>query len=87
MVRLNQDLDDRHATEVNRVTAVEGQVALLHRDQVRSDRRVNVVVARAAELADAHTNERFVGYGFFFILVVILSALITVFFVFLFDFI
>ena len=87
MVRLNQDLDDHHATEVNRVTAVEGQVALLHRDQVRSDRRVNVVVARAAELADAHTNERFVGFGFFCILIVILSALITVFFVFSFDFI
>ena len=64
MVKLNQDLDDRHATEVNRVTAVEGQVALLHRDQVRSDRRVNVVVARAAELADAHTNERFVWLWF-----------------------
>lgn len=58
MASLNADLDDRHAVGVNRVTAVEGQVVLLHRDQVRSEHRINVVVARAAELADTQTNER-----------------------------
>ena len=60
MRQFSEDMDDRMAREVNRASAVEGRVDLLRRDQARSDQRINVVVARAAEEADALVNERLV---------------------------
>ena len=56
--RIGQDMDDRMSFEDNRIIAVEGRVDLLRRDQSRSDQRINVVVARSAEEADGHINER-----------------------------
>ena len=58
MRQLSEDMDDRMARSINRTTAVEGRVDLIRRDQARSDQRINVVVARAAEEADALANER-----------------------------
>ena len=57
--RIGQDMDDRMAFEDNKVVAIEGRVDLLRRDQFRSDQRINVVVARSAEEADGHVNERY----------------------------
>ena len=55
---LEMDDGDRISMGEVRTTLVEGQVNLLRRDQVRTDQRVNVVVARAAEEADAVWNEK-----------------------------
>ena len=42
----------------NRLATVESRVDLVRRDLCRSDQRLNVVVARAAEERDAASNER-----------------------------
>ena len=60
MRQLHEDMDDRWAREANRATAIQGRVDLLRRDHVRTEQRINVVVARAAEEADALMNERLV---------------------------
>ena len=58
MANLSKDSDDRLVQHDVRLTAVEGRVDLVRRDLSRSDQRINVVVARAAEDADAGVNER-----------------------------
>ena len=58
MVRVNLDLDLRQAEADNRLTLVEGRVDLVRRDLVRTDQRLDVVVARAAEDGDAILNEK-----------------------------
>ena len=58
MAKLDQDADDRLVQHDVRLAAVESRVALVRRDIVRSDQRINVVVARAAEDADAVLNEK-----------------------------
>ena len=60
MARLNMDTDDRQVQQEVRLTVVETRVDLVRRDLGRSDQRINVVVARAAEEADAIQNERFI---------------------------
>ena len=67
------------AYEDNRVVAVEGRVDLLCRDQGRHDQRLNVVVARAAEEADGHINERCVR-------IISFCYFLVVYFVFVFYF-
>ena len=62
MRKLSEDMDDRMVREANLVTSVNGRVDLLRRDQVRSEQRINVIVARAAEEADARVNARFVDF-------------------------
>ena len=54
------DLDsEAHGSEVdNRLALVEGRVDLVQRDLARSDQRLDVVVARAAEDGDAILNEK-----------------------------
>ena len=58
MVRVSQDSEDRFGSSENRLAVVEGRVDLVRRDLVRSEQRVNVVVARAAEEADGILNEK-----------------------------
>ena len=58
MIRVSLDADERLAGSDNRLALVEGRVDLVRRDLGRSDQRINVVVARAAEEADAHANEK-----------------------------
>ena len=58
MIRVSLDADDRQAQADNRIAAVEGRVELVRRDLGRSDQRLNVVVARAAEEADGIANEK-----------------------------
>ena len=58
MVRVSLDADERLAGIDNQVSLVDGRVDLVRRDLARSDQRINVVVARAAEEADSHTNEK-----------------------------
>ena len=58
MIKVSLDTDERLAKDENRVTVLEGRVDLVRRDFVRSDQRLNVVVARAAEEADAAVNEK-----------------------------
>ena len=60
MPKLNMDTDDRQVQQEVRLTVVETRVDLVRRDLGRSDQRINVVVARAAEEADAIQNERFI---------------------------
>ena len=60
MVRVGQDSEERFGSSENRLAVVEGRVNLVRRDLIRSEQRVNVVVARAAEEADGILNERFV---------------------------
>ena len=62
MVRVSLDTEDRLAESDNRLTVVEGRVDLVRRDLGRSDQRLNVVVARAAEEADSRINEKFVVF-------------------------
>ena len=58
MVQAALDADARMAAVENRVTHVDNRVDLLRRDLGRSDQRINVVVARAAEDTDCVQNER-----------------------------
>ena len=59
MIRVSLDADERCAMADNRLTAVEGRVDLVQRDLGRSDQRLDVVVARAAEDGDSIVNERY----------------------------
>ena len=60
MVRVSLDSDERLAESDNRLAVVEGRV-----DNVRrSEGRIDVVVARAAEDEDAHHNEKCVFLSF-----------------------
>ena len=58
MIRVSLDMDVRQAEADNRLALVEGQVQLVRRDLSRSDGRLDVVAARAAEDNDSHVNER-----------------------------
>ena len=58
MVRVSLDAEDRLAESSNRVTVVENRVDLVRRDLGRTEQRLNVVVARAAEDGDAILNEK-----------------------------
>ena len=58
MIRVSLDTDDRLVADENRLTAIEGRVDVVRREVVRSDQRVDVVVARSAEEGDAIINER-----------------------------
>ena len=58
MVRVSLDADERASGTENRLALVEGRVDLVRRDLSRGDQRLNVVVARAAEEADCHLNEK-----------------------------
>ena len=60
MIRLSLEADDRLASSESRVNVVENRVDLVRRDLGRTDQRVNVVVARAAEDGDAILNEKYV---------------------------
>ena len=64
MRKLSEDMDDRLARDSNLITSLQGRVDLLRRDHARSEQRINVVVARAAEEADAVVNERLVVLSF-----------------------
>ena len=55
--QVSLDADDRLAGADNRLTVVEGRVDVVRQDFVRSEQRLDVVVARAAEDSDAHMNE------------------------------
>ena len=52
------DADDRVSRTESRLTVVEGRVDLVRHDNITADQRINVVVARAAEEADAIWNEK-----------------------------
>ena len=58
MVKVDLDADVRLAETDNRLAVVEARVDLVQRDLHRSDQRMNVVVARAAEEEDGHLNEK-----------------------------
>ena len=58
MVKVDLDADERLAETDNRLVLVEGRVDLVQRDLHRSDQRLDVVVARAAEEEDGHLNEK-----------------------------
>ena len=58
MVQVSLDADERLAADQNRITSVESRVDLVKRDLGRSEQRINVVVARAAEDRDAAVNEK-----------------------------
>ena len=60
MVRLSLDAEARLAGSESRVTVTENRIDLVRRDLGRTDQRVNVVVARAAEDGDAILNEKYV---------------------------
>ena len=60
LVRVDLDAEVSAAEVDTRLTLVEGRVDLVRRDLARSDQRVDVVVARAAEDADAILNEKWV---------------------------
>ena len=49
MVKVSLDSDERLAGSDNRLALVEGRVDLVRRDLSRSEQRLDVVVARAAE--------------------------------------
>ena len=55
---VSQDADERVSISENKLTVVESRVDLVRRDNIRVDQRLNVVVARAAEEADAIWNEK-----------------------------
>ena len=65
MIRIGLDADDRMAESDNRLVLVESKVDLVRRDLGRSDQRLNVVVARAAEDGDSNINDRLMLYGLF----------------------
>ena len=56
--QVQADTEDRLAVSDNRIVVVETRVDLVQHDLARHDQRLNVVVARAAEDADAAINER-----------------------------
>ena len=58
MVRVSLDGDVRAAESDNRLALVEGRVELVRQDLVRSNHRLDVVAARAAEESDGHLNEK-----------------------------
>ena len=58
MIKADLDGDVRQAETDNRLAIVEGRVDLVRRDLGRSEQRLDVVVARAAEDNDAGINER-----------------------------
>ena len=68
MIRVSLDADERMAASDNRITVVETRVDLVRRDLVRSEQRVNVVVARASEDGDAQANERYINLHFYLVL-------------------
>ena len=55
---VSEDVDVRMSSGESRLTIVESRVDLVRRDHIRADQRLNVVVARAAEEADAIWNEK-----------------------------
>ena len=59
MVKVSLDSDERLAESDNRLAVVEGRVDNVRRDLRRSEGRIDVVVARAAEDEDAHQNEKY----------------------------
>ena len=59
MIKVSLDADERLAESDNRLAVVEGRVDLVRQDMKRSEQRLDVVVARAAEDEDAHLNERY----------------------------
>ena len=58
MKEVSADTDVRLSRDETRLTITEGRVDLVRRDQVLCNQRINVVVARAAEEADAIWNEK-----------------------------
>ena len=58
MIRLTLEADDRLMASENRLTVVENRVDLVRRDLGRTEQRLNVVAARAAEDSDATVNEK-----------------------------
>ena len=58
MRMISADVDERMARGEDRMTLVESRVELLQQDDVRAEQRINVVVARAAEDADAVWNDK-----------------------------
>ena len=62
MIRVTLDADVRASESDNRLVIVESRVALVREDLGHHSRRLNVVVARAAEEADAILNEKYDFY-------------------------
>ena len=58
LVRVDLDSESHGAEVDNRLALIEGRVDLVSRDLARSDQRLDVVVARAAEDGDAALNEK-----------------------------
>ena len=58
LFRVSLDGDMRAAEADNRLALVEGRVDLVRRDLVRSNQRLDVQAARAAEETDGHINEK-----------------------------
>ena len=52
------DMEERISRGENRLTVVENRVDLVRLDHIHTEQRINVVVARAAEEADAIWNEK-----------------------------
>ena len=65
MIRIDLDADERMMASENRLTVVESRVDLVRTDLGRSNQRLDVVVARAAEDGDANVNVRYVHYLLF----------------------
>ena len=59
MIKVDLDSDVRLSADENRLTVVESRVDLVRRDLGQSNKRLNVVVARAAEDGDALINEKY----------------------------
>ena len=62
MKMISADSEDRLARGESRITVVESRIDLIQQSDVKTDQRINVVVARTAEEADAVWNEKFVCY-------------------------
>ena len=59
LIRVDLDADVRAAEVDNRLSLVEGRVDLVRRDLSRTDNRLDITTARAAEDADAILNEKY----------------------------
>ena len=68
MVKVSLDADVRQAEADNRMAVVEGRVDLVRQDLRHQSSRLNVVVARAAEEADASVNQRLLFFAMIFVL-------------------